>query len=728
MSVVSCSNITDGGGKAAMLRRLQQAGFRVPDFVVSPADPQEALDQLGTPVAVRSSASVEDGHETSFAGQFQSFLNLSTAEEVVSAIKQCYDSAYTDAVASYCRHNGIDPQRIRVDAVVQRMVRPELAGVAFTMNPVTGAEEVVIEACEGLASELLSGRQSALPDGHPLLERFRPEIQSTAREIQQFLGAPQDIEFAIEDGTLYVLQSRPITRIGFAAEPGEWTNADFRDGGVSSGVCSPLMWSLYELAWETTLKGSLRDLRLFRRDFQSGRMFFGRPYWNVGEVKNCLAQLPGFVEREFDHDLSIEITYEDDGRRTPFTWGGLLRAIPTLAALPHYFRRQLRLDEKLLSGGHRALLKTYQQRSADCVSALGKLIENEFLLTECNYFRTIFATSLAKMDFIGSFPESKSNYGALVSALPPLRHMFPVRQVAEIPLRDDAFLDKIIDSCCHHYCRGLDVQFPRWDEDREFVREMLRGLPAIASPTNEPRKNYAVARDAALARLPWWKRRSFIRKLNRLRSFVWLREEMRDLSNQVYYLVRRLILDISQQRGIGDDVFFMTFREILADDRRHVEGNRAIYESYRNFRAPNEIGVRYCGERHSPSHSKSLNGIAASPGVVSGRAHVARNVPEALRMAPGDILVCPFTDPGWTPALDRAAGVVTETGGLLSHAAVICREYGIPAVLGVAEATSRIRSGTKIVVWGGEGHVEIADSKPKGDANEQGNRSRPACV
>ena len=75
----------------------------------------------------------------------------------------------------------------------------------------------------------------------------------------------------------------------------------------------------------------------------------------------------------------------------------------------------------------------------------------------------------------------------------------------------------------------------------------------------------------------------------------------------------------------------------------------------------------------------------------------------------GAILVCPFTDPGWTPVLDRVAAVVTETGGLLSHAAVICREYGIPAVLGVPGATTRIPDGTTVVVHGGLGSVEFVD-------------------
>ena len=105
----------------------------------------------------------------------------------------------------------------------------------------------------------------------------------------------------------------------------------------------------------------------------------------------------------------------------------------------------------------------------------------------------------------------------------------------------------------------------------------------------------------------------------------------------------------------------------------------------------------------------ALQGIGASQGAVRGIARVARSVEEAARVEQGAILVCPFTDPGWTVTLDRVAGVVTETGGLLSHAAVICREYGIPAVLAVPRATERIRDGQHIVIDGGRGCVELVE-------------------
>jgi pyruvate,water dikinase len=691
------------GGKGRRLIELQLAGFRVPDFLCSPPDIARAVEVLGVPLAVRSSVCAEDGREVSFAGQFRSFLNLRTVGEVEVALQWCRESVSAPSVADYCRRSDVDPLSLRMAVIVQRMVQPELAGVAFTVNPTTGAEEVVIEACEGLADELLAGRRAALPPAHPLLRKHAPEIERTARAIQRHFGAPQDIEFAIEGGRLYILQTRPITRINFAPGTGEWTNADFRDGGVSSGVCTPLMWSLYEFIWEAALKRFLRDIKLLDGDFQAGRMFFGRPYWNLGAVKQCLAKVPGFIEREFDRDLGVQATYDGNGIATPVTLGGVIRVLPTLLSIPAVWRKQDRFDQTFLAGGFDALTRKYEAIPADIDSAFHGLIHEAYRVTESNYFRTIFCASLAKLAFTEAFPDA--DYPALVSALPAMRHLDPTRMLRRMAARGETDIAPLLERFAHRSRRELDISAPRWDEDRDWVAALLQRHSAAAG--SDPRPFYEAARAQALAKLPRHKRRSFDAKLDRLRHFLWLREEMRDLSSRMYHLIRRYLLAIAERRGLGDDIFFMRFQEIMADDRSNLALHRERYEGFRNFKAPNEIGVRFAFA--AAPGSGALRGIAASRGTARGVARVARNIEESMRVETGAILVCPYTDPGWTPVLDRVAGVVTETGGLLSHAAVICREYGIPAVLGVPQATVRIGDGTRVVIHGGEGLVELED-------------------
>jgi len=698
------------GGKAAQLLELQRAGFRVPAFVCSPPDLALAVAQLGWPLAVRSSASAEDGRECSFAGQFRSFLNLGTLEEVETAAQLCQASVHSQSVREYCRRNGLDAQGLRMSIIVQRMVQPELAGVAFTVNPATGAEAVVIEACLGLSDNLLAGHQAALPKSHPLLKQYAPEIEGTARAIQRHFGAPQDIEFAIADGLLYILQARPITRIQFAPGTGEWTNADFRDGGVSCGVCTPLMWSLYDFIWEATLQGFLREIKLLEGEFQAGRMFFGRPYWNLGAVKQCLAKLPGFVEREFDRDLSVQGTYEGEGQCTPVTWRGLWRALPTVLAIPAIWKKQARFDAAFLAGGFENLVRKFEPLPADLESGFRQLIHDAYWVTESNYFRTIYCASLAKLTFTESFPDA--DYPALVSALPAMRHLAPTLVLREMAARGDEDIEPLMRRFAHRSRRELDIRAPRWDEDRAWVKALRQQQAGAAG--RDPRPAYEEARATAIARLPWSRRRSFVRKLDRLRHFLWLREEMRDLSSRMYHLIRRYVLAIAERRGLGDDIFFMSFQEILADDRSKIEQGRERYESFRNFKAPNEIGARFTFGRAPPGDAiEGWRGIAASRGTVRATARVARNIEEAMDVEAGVVLVCPFTDPGWTPVLDRVAGVVTETGGLLSHAAVICREYGIPAVLNVPQATSCIPDGARVRLNGAKGLVELDTGEVK---------------
>jgi len=461
------------------------------------------------------------------------------------------------------------------------------------------------------------------------------------------------------------------------------------------------MWSLYDCIWEDALKGFLSEINLLRGDFQAGRLFFGRPYWNLGAVKECLSRLPGFVEREFDRDLGVEPAYEGDGRVTPMSWRGALADLPTLAAIPSVWKRQEAFDRGFLDGGFERLVSGIREVPREPDTRFREVIECAYRTTETNYFRTIYCASLAKLAFMESFPDA--DYPALVSALPGMRHLDPTRAMREMVRRGERDVRSIQHAFPHRSRRELDISAPRWDEDAEWVGALLDGTSPEPGP--DPRPAYESARAEAMARVPRSKRRAFERKLDRLRTFLWLREEMRDLSSRMYHIIRRHVLAIAEKRNLGDDIFFMTFREIMADDRSGIETARATHRGFRHFLAPNEIGSRYAFSSTVPSGA--LTGTAASRGVVQSTAHVARNIEEAMTLAPGSVLVCPFTDPGWTPVLDRVAAVVTETGGLLSHAAVICREFGIPAVLGIPHATSRIPHGALVTVDGGTGAVTV---------------------
>jgi pyruvate,water dikinase len=224
----------------------------------------------------------------------------------------------------------------------------------------------------------------------------------------------------------------------------------------------------------------------------------------------------------------------------------------------------------------------------------------------------------------------------------------------------------------------------------------------------------------------------FSAKLTRLRQLVWLREELRDLSNRAYYWIRRIVLQLAAERGLGEDIFQLTYKDILQNDQSNLETNRDAFLAFRNCPAPPEIRSASSDPtfNRSPTPSHGMAGLGVSPGTITGRAHVVNSLREAFPIEPGSILVCRFIEPSWVPVLDHVVAVVAESGGVLSHAAVIAREYGIPAVLGVAGATRDIQTGDYLQVQGDRGIVEKLSGKISGlSASIQTNQvSSPSCL
>ncbi len=731
------TSVEEAGAKAASLAELARHGIPVPGaFVIPPSvttvPGRQVLEALGGRVAVRSSATAEDLTDASFAGQFRSFLNICTIEELELAIRKCRDSLGSDGVRAYCDRHGLDASQIRMAVIVQRMLKAKVAGVLFTIHPVRGHEdEMLIEACKGLADGLLSGRASGVQipvrgghATHPTDLLSKEQVQqliTIGGRIQQLKGAPQDIEWAIEGDHLYILQARPITRLCFSGVEGDWTNADFRDGGVSSGVVTPLMWSLYEFVLQRALNGYLKQLKLLKHDIEAGRVIYGRPYWNLGAVKRCMQKLPGFVEREFDCDLGVQPTYTGDGVRTPITPWSILRAIPTALAAARVIRVQAARDLRLLDDDLTSLFEIDFRAlgDGDLVWLFSELVEKTYLTVEENYFRTIFCTSIAKQD-LKTFVEDKPlSYTKLVGGLNHLRHFECAQALWDLANRNVGSMESFLKQYGHHSRRELDLRVPRWSEDPETVRDLARTQVGAENPANMNRRQHELfAAELARARCLFhpWKRRRFEAKLERLRRYVWLREQMRDLSTRIYALIRRFVLEIGGRAalsgclGTTEDVFYLTSREMYEVVRvpmhDRVKRRRDYEEMYRTFRAPNEVGQRF---RLAPveHNGPRLTGIGCSSGVASGRVSIVKNLRDAPKLERDHVLVCPFIDPGWTPLLNVAAAVVTESGGQLSHAAVLCREYGIPAVLNVPGVTRVLQDGQVVRVNGETGSVDV---------------------
>ena len=278
-----------------------------------------------------------------------------------------------------------------------------------------------------------------------------------------------------------------------------------------------------------------------------------------------------------------------------------------------------------------------------------------------------------------------------------------------------------------HSTHELDISIPCYDEDPGFIFSNIK-QNVMLTDEFDPRelnknqhKKYCETADKFYASLPKRKRKKTRRQLEQIRNILWWREELRDLSTQYYYHIRRLLMELFShfsKLGLVDeptDMFFLHKDQWikLIDGELSVNmarillnKNKRYYNSFKNFINPNEIGSQFIEGKHT-QQTGMLEGLACSPGVVEGQARVIENIIDAERIQKDDILITKFTDPGWTPKFSFIKAVATETGGVLSHAAVIAREYGIPAVLAIPGLTSTIKDGDFIRIDGDNGTVEV---------------------
>ncbi|MBF0548515.1 MAG: hypothetical protein HQM08_29050 [Candidatus Riflebacteria bacterium] len=830
---VTSERITHIGGKAANLEALRDANFPVPEFRVIPSDRfsdflrdngLELSDQLSdedasrylqilhkkpfsakfsselheiwtvfqlSPICVRSSGTYEDLGDSSFAGQYESQLNIHSFEEFQKAVRVCWGSILNKRVRSYFSSKGLSLSQAGIALVVQEYVDAEFAGVAFTVNPISGRQDhLLLEYCAGIGEKLVSGQitpKSAIFDhSKGKLERgeFPSGLENSQisifRKIQALFGRPQDVEWCLKDGKLWIVQSRPITKIQVDADFGVWTTADFRDGGVSSTVVTPYMWSLYDFIWQRAMPGYIKIIGLLDPGQETrswGDVFFGRPYWNLGEINHCLLKLPGFKESNFFSDLGIQTNADYKPRETPITIKNVVNVLPTLLKLERYYIRRIAEDRKFRQD-FPALVAPFTNCEIQNLSQIEfaklykELITKVYFKTETSYFLNIYNSSNAKLDFKVRLDSlNQGGYGLsyinLISGLLRMKHLAPMRgfallakEISEIPLLKEkviatpsseiedlldnspggktilAHMRKFIQDYGYHSSRELDISIPRWTDDHVTVWRVLKTYlkePSSDSLIAHEKRQYALyrsevakARDAFskswLGLVPFQKT-LFFRALLRTRSYCWWREEIRDFSSRVYGIVRKYAVEGGRRLGLRDgEVFWLTWQQLgdalfgkisTADVHELIQNAVEYSKMYRCFDNPNELGAGFLNKEVALAlpgkGSKQLQGEGCCAGIKEGIARVVPSFEGIDRIRRNEILITKFTDPGWTPVFHMLGGVVTETGGVLSHAAVISREYGIPAVLNVTNATQIIKDGKKIRLNGTTGVIELLE-------------------
>ncbi|MEO7295868.1 MAG: PEP/pyruvate-binding domain-containing protein [Candidatus Limnocylindria bacterium] len=702
------------GGKAASLGELLAIGARVPTGIVLTtagadlrADDRgsvlrRGVGELGSgPFAVRSSGTTEDGVQQSYAGIYESVLDVEL-DEVPVAVDRCLASAAAGRVAAYAvAGDG------HMAVIVQRMIRPAAAGVALTADPINGDRAtIVITAVRGTGERLVSGDalgdEWIVRDGR-VMARRRPEsaidapeaalVAREARRIADIRGTPQDIEWAIDaDGMLWILQARPMTALPpqvswDAPAKGAFTR-QLRFGEWIAEPLTPLFESWLLSIMEERLHRRLQEWTGQRAPLPHHVVVNGWYFYSINWL-TYPPSLPGMLWHLI---------------REPRRVAGMFP--PTVRHSIPIFEREWRED---LLPRYRAAVAAATGRVEE--TPVGELpgLVNELAGLAGEYFASIAALA-------GAAYKMEMNLAGFYR-----RHLAPKLGGSHLSLLAGF---EVPAAPGRHAVASLD-----W-----WQAPLPPSGPAASAGGNHDRVIAArrAAEEAASTALASSPRRlrAFHGLLAETQRLVPVREEHVGEFTLPWPVMRRAVLRIGEAlvvRGAiadSDDVFFLSRDEALSalsdgasEPRVDTTARRARREEQARLVPPPMVGrlnpfLRRAWEAAPAmmgavrSEFAITSGVPASSGRATGLVRVVRGPQDFDQLLPGEILVAPLTAPAWTPLFSRAAAVVTDVGSAAAHASIIAREYGIPAVVGCGDATSRLRTGMRVTVDGSTGNVE----------------------
>lgn len=826
LDAISTEDVTVASGVGQVVREHLSSLPLPDDLVVAVLN---ALHTAGADAAyaVRSSATAEDLPSASFAGQQDTYLNVRGEENILTQVKACFISLFTDRAILYRVQNGFDHRDVKLSVVVQKMVQPEVSGTLFTADPVSGHRKIIsIDASWGLGEALVSGmvtpdlykvdkrdwsivecnvseKQLAiwpLTDGGTKTEELTGEkrtaqvldesqiiaLAKIATKIEAHYGSPQDIEWAIADGEIFIVQSRPITSLypvpeQFIESDAERVYFSISHFQVMVEVMSPMGMS----AWQVMMPFGRENLLEGENPYfthAGGRMYADMSaliYTRLGSkaipkgmtmIDDLVGMAMGqFVERPAFVQNKPNVADKVKLRNMLHLMGPLGRnAIKRMLFLPTDG-----VMEEMTSQIQGAIARTKAtQEDEDLIArvdAMYEHIQGSFMreafpilplimivMSSSTLLKRILAEHADPADLaaiqsglegnvttemdleVGDLADIARENPAIVVAFEDEDMDSLLSRIQAIPGNERflAALDEFLEKYGVRAPGEIDVARTRWLDDPTPLLLVMRGN--LKNPeAGSHRVHYARLIEKAEAAIPrliesarsgpmgWLRARVVKRLLAVFRAYMPVREHPKYMLIHFFQNVRVTMqtvaaefVDAGRMTDV-EDIWYLTLPEAIEALKKpeteimtRITQRKLEHAHYAKLTPPRVMTSN--GEIIKAVHSTenmpegAIPGSPVSAGVVEGLAKIVMD-PAGETLNPGEILVAPSTDPAWTPLFINAAGVVLEVGGLMTHGSVVAREYGIPAVVSVPDATSLIQTGQRIRVHGDAGYVEILE-------------------
>jgi rifampicin phosphotransferase len=818
--------------KDASLDNISQIGEEIRKKIIQSEIPEQveqgiimSINKIGADscYAVRSSATAEDLAFASFAGQQDTYLNILGEKSLLESVRDCWASLFTDRAILYRIQNKIEHEKVHMSVVIQKMVLPEVSGIMFTADPISGHRGIIsIDASYGLGEALVSGlvspdiykfsKSSLQIDSKTIADKklaIMPiegggtkkveiigekstkqvmedsEIKKLAElgmAIEKHYGCPQDIEWCIAEGKLHIVQSRAITSLFPMPSPIPQDDAlhayvSFNHFQVMTDPISPLgidmlrlIFSFDKMATSTdeykfvksaagriyidlsvllqykkVRKGfasfvknadALISTALFelmsRPDFdarikknkEAGKAFrkFMLPII-LNAVRNVIYRKPeGTIECVNSHiaerikKAAEEINHSKQGiermeaiRNAASFRGDFKVLLPRLAPAIISFKALEALEEKLL-GTHKYVDEIVKGLEGNITTEMGLLVgdladlvrKSEDLVKE--FEKVDYLTLNDRIKKLKGQEEFKQKFHAFMD-------VYDMRAAGEIDMAKDRWIEN------PEPLAIAIMSIVKTSEDgihrKEYKETTERAKQAAEELIKEIEAKHGKLKGKIVRRL-----------IRVVRNSLPVREHPKYLIMKLILIFKKTFLEeanILVQKGQlaeAKDIFYVSYWELYNAIQNNgnlmelVQLRKEEYQHFSKLGAPRVITSE--GEEIKAGYKRdnlpegALPGMPVSSGVIEGIARVITD-PSKASIKKGEILVAPFTDPGWTPLFINAAGLVMEIGGLLTHGTVVAREYGIPAVVGITDATKKIKTGQKIRVDGNSGFVMIIE-------------------
>lgn len=749
-------------------------------------------------VASRSSATAEDLPDASYAGQQETYLNISGPDAVLEAVKKCWASLWTARAINYRSRQGILTSQVAMAVVVQLMVPAEAAGVLFTANPVTGnRNQAVISAAWGLGEAIVGGRVTAdsllvekesgmvmdrktadkrtmtvRVDGGtaeqpvPETKRALPVLDDAAASeltrlgvrIERLYRQPMDIEWACSDGRFSILQARPITTLPGRTEDyfswndshsGEylWSNVNF--GEAITDVMTPLTWSVLQFTLEDWV---------FIPGKPNVGIIGGYPYLNISIFASLYKAVGKSIQELLDTlepTIHIALPPEMEIPTFPLSVGQFSSsAIRAIQVQWRQMRGLQKLGSYLASNAKWFTEMLERIRGEHDQNGLIALFENSIRphikqgvwcvlgITTQSANRTFqLRGDLNKLVGAEDADVLIANLANQSGSLASLGPVMGLEKVACGEMSREDYMK----AYGHRGPHEFELSMPRPAEDPAWMDQQLEVYHRSSSDVDrlllKQCESFQIAWQRLVSRYPR-QANALHRRIAESARQARLRESARSEYVRDRWLIRLFSLRAGELCGLGNDIFFLTLGEVLEvlSGRDHtvsfILDRKRAYGRYKSL-APYPSLV--CGSfdpfswaadpyrrvdlfdarsaHQAIDQSGQITGSPGSAGQVEGIVRCLGRPEDGAQLQPGEILVAVQTDIAWTLVFPHAAAVITDVGAPLSHAAIVARELGIPAVVGCGNATQRLKTGDRVRVDGGRGTVEILERRKVYDQN-----------